>query len=88
MGYNRGDCREPRWISRTRNPQGETSAGRKRVNDDNRGRLDEMSVPGIGTGGFTALFIYVPNPELRRVFSATATDPNQESRIDFQSDEI
>ena len=47
-----------------------------------------MSVPGIGTGGFTALFIYVPNPELRRVFSATATDPNQESRIDFQSDEI
>lgn len=34
--YNRGDGREPRWIPRMRNPKGETSAGRERVNYNDR----------------------------------------------------
>jgi RHS repeat-associated protein len=31
---------------------------------DDQGRLDEVSEPGIGTGGFTALLGYVPNSDL------------------------
>jgi len=31
---------------------------------DDQGRLDEVSEPGIGTGGFTALLGYMPNSDL------------------------